>query len=668
MLPDCNRRDSAFFDMESQQTDVEDESIQTDVLNVTSTGVIDLTALAQCPTRASSALSCEHGSSHKRQRVFRASDIDLLPSQIGRDSVDTFNPALDVESQDTLASGYNKFCMAETPQMTGSTPERQVEVQLAKTPTIRSEQGVILRDELQEEPLTEPASDPILYIQEKIEETQPPSEAEDQKRRTCSLPDGDLATKACQKKTATNVHRYATVNTLLRIDQPHSGDEITSHDAGSGGEGILPGTKSDKSSVQTEQAVAKDREMGPRALEKQLLPLPEGSLIRLRRHKRNLAALRISTSNLLRGVNEGYPHLTPSCSTAPLLAPKPISPARQLKVKNSIPRLMKALPPIPGDPDFVPSVESNALDEEDDFLEILAPLSLSGALAPRSLRKKDPVKLDLVAATSHTTRSNLAQPRLRVKMKSSDKSAAGSSSEHNPWPLCDADTATVSAMPPGQTLTPQLATPRRLKIRSARGTRSHSPIQSTVRRDPAQESDVGASLAKLSKHDLFVGGSPSNTRTRPRVLKKALPGDHIRVCSSSGFMASSKTESLAMMKRASKDGVKDTAFSSGRPHRLKKRLSNMKTLLSGPHEHHWHPIDRATARSALPYRKESSPGDDNMTVRSVETGKSEAIRRNLSPPLASRTHIRRRVRIRLSRWVKGAKTAVKSYTKKSHSL
>lgn len=38
-----------------------------------------------------------------------------------------------------------------------------------------------------------------------------------------------------------------------------------------------------------------------------------------------------------------------SRSESPMLAPKPISPARQLKLKNSIPQLMKALPPIPTD-------------------------------------------------------------------------------------------------------------------------------------------------------------------------------------------------------------------------------------------------------------------------------------------------------------------------------
>jgi hypothetical protein len=37
-------------------------------------------------------------------------------------------------------------------------------------------------------------------------------------------------------------------------------------------------------------------------------------------------------------------------SGSPMLAPKPISPARQLKLKNSVPQLMKALPPLPPEP------------------------------------------------------------------------------------------------------------------------------------------------------------------------------------------------------------------------------------------------------------------------------------------------------------------------------
>lgn len=63
-----------------------------------------------------------------------------------------------------------------------------------------------------------------------------------------------------------------------------------------------------------------------------------------KRHRRNLAAFRISTTNIR------DPILTSRKDTdeeIPILSPEPISPVRQLKVKHSIPQLMKALPRLP---------------------------------------------------------------------------------------------------------------------------------------------------------------------------------------------------------------------------------------------------------------------------------------------------------------------------------
>lgn len=52
---------------------------------------------------------------------------------------------------------------------------------------------------------------------------------------------------------------------------------------------------------------------------------------------------------------------------SPIIAPKPISPARQLKLKNSIPQLMKALPPLPPEPEafvFSPPIAQKSTDPE----------------------------------------------------------------------------------------------------------------------------------------------------------------------------------------------------------------------------------------------------------------------------------------------------------------
>lgn len=65
-----------------------------------------------------------------------------------------------------------------------------------------------------------------------------------------------------------------------------------------------------------------------------------------KRHRRNLAAHQISTAEISNslGPKHDISHRTEEIH---ILSPQPISPVRQLKVKNSIPQLMKALPPLP---------------------------------------------------------------------------------------------------------------------------------------------------------------------------------------------------------------------------------------------------------------------------------------------------------------------------------
>ncbi|KAI9053728.1 hypothetical protein LZ554_002679 [Drepanopeziza brunnea f. sp. 'monogermtubi'] len=71
------------------------------------------------------------------------------------------------------------------------------------------------------------------------------------------------------------------------------------------------------------------------------------------------------------------PKKTVARSESPMLAPKPISPARQLKLKNSVPQLMKALPPLPPEPSswptFLPDVPSSEENELPDKFPPLQP-------------------------------------------------------------------------------------------------------------------------------------------------------------------------------------------------------------------------------------------------------------------------------------------------------
>ncbi|KAK4165665.1 hypothetical protein QBC43DRAFT_368805 [Cladorrhinum sp. PSN259] len=82
-----------------------------------------------------------------------------------------------------------------------------------------------------------------------------------------------------------------------------------------------------------------------------------------RGHKRNFAVPRIHTGNLLTTPERELGSVVDRSKT-PMLAPQPISPARQLRLQNSVPQLMKALPPLPGGSSNSEScIDNNSVDE-----------------------------------------------------------------------------------------------------------------------------------------------------------------------------------------------------------------------------------------------------------------------------------------------------------------
>ncbi|KAL7909268.1 hypothetical protein GGI35DRAFT_493262 [Trichoderma velutinum] len=65
----------------------------------------------------------------------------------------------------------------------------------------------------------------------------------------------------------------------------------------------------------------------------------------LKCHRRNVAAMRISITGIV--PDEIAEHTPERHNNLTILCPEPISPVRELRVKESIPQLMKALPPLP---------------------------------------------------------------------------------------------------------------------------------------------------------------------------------------------------------------------------------------------------------------------------------------------------------------------------------
>ncbi|KAG0651120.1 hypothetical protein D0Z07_2417 [Hyphodiscus hymeniophilus] len=81
-------------------------------------------------------------------------------------------------------------------------------------------------------------------------------------------------------------------------------------------------------------------------------PRDQGPNINPQRHRlRRLEAITVPTvsENDVPNFSHQFPRKLMSRSESPMLAPKPISPARQLRLKNSVPQLMKALPALPPD-------------------------------------------------------------------------------------------------------------------------------------------------------------------------------------------------------------------------------------------------------------------------------------------------------------------------------
>lgn len=102
------------------------------------------------------------------------------------------------------------------------------------------------------------------------------------------------------------------------------------------------------------------------------------------RHRRNQAALQMCATRLQKKSDGRNFRIVTSRSYPPILSPEPISPVRQLRVKNSIPRLMKALPPLPGDDNIDGSCLVEPTEDAANFPVSFSSFSLTQLSTPRS--------------------------------------------------------------------------------------------------------------------------------------------------------------------------------------------------------------------------------------------------------------------------------------------
>lgn len=146
-----------------------------------------------------------------------------------------------------------------------------------------------------------------------------------------------------------------------------------------------------------------------------------------------------------------------SRSESPMIAPKPISPARQLKLKNSIPQLMKALPPLPPERPFgdlppalqLSSTGTRTPDRLSPFTQEMRLTTQNQSLSVSTLSDgphsivtmecaSELVELASTAEQSVQTTLDANEahpPKLKLKMRSNVLSRPRSPPDSRPWNL-----------------------------------------------------------------------------------------------------------------------------------------------------------------------------------------------------------------------------------------
>ncbi|KAI0894932.1 hypothetical protein F4806DRAFT_503337 [Annulohypoxylon nitens] len=673
------QRDSAFYGPESQslyRAGTAESIRDTDTSHTENCRPISDRAPSRCRTASirSETRSIAFDTSEAERKLRRVSDIDLLPSQAGRDSMDTFNPNLDLGSKDVLTYKYADYLSTATPKTNVNSPQRQVQVQGSGAPTIRSEQGVILRDDTQDEILPEGLDD---SVDANIAEEQAMTSPRDNtiKRRSFSEPAHDYSQNPnLYQAQPDDECRFVTVDRA----SSHYSKTSSKYD----GTGITASNDVSSFSCIVDDADAPVVDAGKSSNcnyigeSDTVSALNQSQRQRFQRHKRNQAVPRISTSSLPREDNEGFPYITPSCSTTPIVSPKPISPARQLKLKNSIPQLMKALPPLPGDPDYIPpstpSILSTSSNEE-DFSEVLSPFMFSGSsprLLDRGIRKQE--------AACNRDRFPGPQkpvPRLKLKAKTSDDSAAITTSDAG---LFEPDNnQQIPEGTKGDQVT-QVRTRNRLKLRSSRSSNSSTPPSATVRRNAAAEtSNIVLDITRQKPRDLFtlspdLNPTPhmsSGTPLEPAWINQASSGASFGETAPEGaesqFTKRTASMRLNRPRRPSYDSrsMEARANSGGRhPRGLKRRFSNLRFLLART-------SDSTTAASDLNTEAIGHNGSDQAACLSNSNlaGKHFIIGDDRSMQGHNhRNAFGRKVRSKLLKWVKDAKAAVRACAKRNH--
>lgn len=380
-----------------------------------------------------------------------------------------------------------------------------------------------------------------------------------------------------------------------------------------------------------------------------------------------------------------------STRSGPTLVPQPISPAKMLRVKNSIPRLMKALPPLPGyspasespfNPTIVPvEFEPFEFSRLTDARSTLIEPFGSENHGKETAEGGDPFSFD----------RGVCKPKL--KLKNTASLASANPRRVRPFGLAQTDMSKpeTSARTPSTTRGEYSTAPvkRRLPIRISRPTLGTvaSEDNGTVKRRPqADKSSTVSELALSSPVDLFtaskgLGIAEFNAGIYPSEVSCLSDKEHTIV----SMVNTSPNQQIASIEEdrgASLDTHMNVLHSSNtkagatgedgmqsffsdsfiRPHRgLRKKLSNLKSRLIEPRHH----------QLSCPV---TAVVHENDTYRSAEFGTeacpSNAFEDLLTEVSPTKDHHNmtptRTVRSKLGKLVKGVRYRLRTWGKHKH--
>lgn len=443
-----------------------------------------------------------------------------------------------------------------------------------------------------------------------------------------------------------------------------------------------------------------DKEPGPEKVTNTVSHPPRMSS--LRENRRKATVLRVNTA-----VDEPHQYQVVSTRDGPTLTPQPISPAKLLRVKNSIPQLMKALPPLPGyapapespfgpavvPMEFEPFEISQLTDARSTLIDAFqaddAPKGYDAFIFDRNANKP---RLKLKHAASFAVEHERSSRREYTTPKSASRR---DTSVKRPTTSTGTSTAAAAA-------TEYSAAPvkRRFPIKVSRPTLT--PLlpddAGTVKRRPGiQKSSTVSELVSQEPIDLFssavalraavADSQVSSAQQRifhNRVhvdtpMVKVTPVARIRQVPADAETRGTSLDAHMDMLRApsvdSQPGVECEiqSFSSDnsivKPRQgLRTRISNLKSKLAESRNHHRSPLSKLPQGDRL---EDQHRNDDNCDgVGASLTGESQPTGTHKELPTLtsnSKAHPRviakRGVRSKLEKFMKGAKHKLRTWGK-----